>query len=190
MGEIVLADTSPIIYLAQIGRISWLRDIFGYVAITSAVRRELLPARDVRGKPAIEEAVRDRILREIEDKWSVPAFSALDEGEDSTIRVAVNLSRRGHHCHVLIDDKQARRALQSLASQNLDFAGTAAVVVRAKRLGLVNSVASELEKLRALGFRLGDDVARSILESVGEGSEVWPPPAKPEIPPESHRRRR
>ena len=141
------------------------------------------------GKPAIEGAVHDRILREIEDRWSTPAFSTLDGGEASTIRVAVNLSRRGHYCHVLIDDKEARRELQSLASKNLDFAGTAALVVRAKLLGLVDSVASELEKLRALGFRLSDDVALAVLDLVGERPELWPLTRRTRIVGRSHKRR-
>ncbi len=176
MGEIVLTDASPIIYLARIEEgLSWLKEIYGYVAMTPTVRRELFPAREMPGKTAIEKAVRNRILREIEDEWTAPKFGGLDEGEDSTIRVAVNLSRRGDHCHVLIDDRDARRVLQKLSSENLDFAGTAAVVGRAKRLGLTTSAASEFKKLRLLGFRVSDEIVRSILDSVGESSEAWPP---------------
>src|SRR5450631_4276415 len=103
MGEIVLTDASPIIYLARIEEgLSWLSEIYGYVGMTPTVRRELLPAGDKPGKTAIEKAVRDRILREIQDEWTAPKFDWLDEGEDSTIRVAVNLCRRGDHCHVLM----------------------------------------------------------------------------------------
>lgn len=190
MGEVVLTDTSPVIYLARIERLSWLKAIFGYVAMTSTVRSELLPTRNMPGKDAIVNAVRDGTLREIEDEWTVPAFSDLDEGEDSTIRVAVNISRRGHHCHVLIDDKRARQVLQALKSENLDFAGTAAVVARAKRLGLTDSAVSELEKLRDTGFRLSDEIARSILVSVGENPERWPPTDPPRILRAPRRRRR
>jgi predicted nucleic acid-binding protein len=190
MGEIVLTDTSPVIYLARIERLSWLKEIFGYVAMTSTVRRELLTARDMPGKVAIEAAVRDRTLREIEDEWTAPAFSSLDEGEESTIRVAVNLSRQEHHCHVLVDDKQARQVLQSLKSEKLDFAGTAAVVARAKRLGLTDSAAKELEKLRDVGFRLSGEIARSILDSVGEDPELWPPMTRPRILRAPRRRKR
>jgi len=181
MAEIVLADTSPVIYLARIEGLPWLKEIFGYIAVTSVVRRELLPPADLPEKSAIEAAIVDGTLREIADEWALPIYSGLGEGEDSTIRVAVNLSRRGHYCHVLVDDKQARKVLQALASEKLDFAGTAAVVARAKRLGLVDSVAAELDKLRQAGFRLSDEVARSVLESVDESFEAWLPLAPSKI---------
>jgi predicted nucleic acid-binding protein len=120
MGQIVLADTSPVIYLAQVeGGLSWLKEIYGSVSVTPAVRRELLPAQEAPGKSEIQNAFRQGILREIEMPWSTPAFSKLDEGEESTIRAAVNLSQSGNTCLILIDDKDARQVLQTLRSGTL-----------------------------------------------------------------------
>jgi predicted nucleic acid-binding protein len=135
----------------------------------------MLPTRDAPGKHAIEEALRRGVLREVETRWTTPKFAWLDRGEESTIRAAVNLSRLGDRCLVLIDDKDGRQVLRTIGSENLDFAGTAAVVGRAKQLGLIKSAASEFEKLRRLGFRIDDEVVRAILHDVGENLEPWPP---------------
>jgi predicted nucleic acid-binding protein len=176
MGQIVLTDATPVMYLAQVeDGLSWLKEIFGWVAMTSTVRGELLPIRDVPGKIAIKRALGNGILREIEDPWSTPKFPQLGPGEESTIRAGINLSRLGNSCLILIDDKDGRRLLKTVSSETLAVSGTIAVVGRAKRLDLIPSAASVFEKLRRLGFRVSDDLVRSILDRVGETSEPWPP---------------
>jgi hypothetical protein len=176
MGRIVLTDASPIIYLAQLEHgLSWLEEIYREVAVTPVVRRELLPKKEAAGKSGIEEAFRRGVLREIEMKWTTPKFARLDDGEESTIRAAINLLRAGNSCLILIDDKEARQVLQTLRPDALEVSGTVAVIGRAKERGIIKSAALELEKLRRLGFRVSDDIVRAILHGVGESSERWPP---------------
>jgi predicted nucleic acid-binding protein len=183
MGQIVIADTSPIIYLARLkDGFSWLTEIYGEVVVTSAVHRELLPAKDAAGKREVKDAFSAGILREIKSPWITPNFPGLDEGEESTLRAAVNLVSEGNSCLVLVDDKDARRVLRTLRSNALQFSGTVALIARLKERGIIKSVAAELEKLRRMGFRISDDVVRLVLESVGENPALWPLPEKPRIP--------
>ncbi len=145
MGQIVLADASPVIYLAQVeGGLSWLKEIYGSVSVTAVVRSELLPTMAAAGKSEIQSAFRKGILHEIEVPWSIPTFTELDEGEASTIRAAVNLSQSGDTCLILVDDKKARQVLQTLRSSTLQFSGTLAVIARAKERGIIKSAALEL----------------------------------------------
>jgi predicted nucleic acid-binding protein len=191
MGQIVLADASPIIYLAKLeGGISWLKELYARVAVTPVVHRELLPAREVAGKREIELGFRAGTLYEIETPWRTPRFADLDAGEESTIRAAVNLLREGNSCLILIDDKRARRALTTLRSQSLEVSGTAALIGRIKQRGMIESAAEQFDNLLALGFRLGDDIVRAILDNLGEGSPPPPTIAKPRIPRRTAKRRR
>jgi predicted nucleic acid-binding protein len=179
MGRIVLADASPIVYLAQLeDGLSWLEKIYREVVVTPVVRREVLPKKEVAGKSRIQEAFRRGVLREIEVPWTTPKFPRLDDGEASTIRAGINLSRLGNSCLILIDEKDGRGLLKTVSSQTLTVSGTVAVVGRAKQLNLIQSAAPVFEKLRALGFRVSDDIVRSVLDAVGESSEPWPPRRK------------
>jgi len=183
MGEIILADASPIIYLAQLENgLSWLKEVYGPVGVTPVVRDELLPAKQVAGKRAIEEAFQLGLLYVIETPWTTPQFAKLDPGEASTLCAVVNLLNEGNSCLILIDDKNGREVLETLHLNSLEISGTAALVGRLKRKGMIKSAAAELSKLRDLGFRLSDDIIRYVLDSAGESSTLELPPTKPKIP--------
>jgi predicted nucleic acid-binding protein len=191
MGEIILADASPIIYLAQLENgLSWLKEVYGPVGVTPVVRDELLPAKQVAGKRAIEEAFRLGILYLIETPWTTPQFAELDPGEASTLRAVVNLVHEGNACLILIDDKNGREVLETLHLNLLEVSGTAAFVGRLKRKGMIKSAAAELSKLRDLGFRLSDEIIRQVVDSAGEGSTIELPPTKAQIPRGPRKRRR
>ena len=102
--------------------------------MTSTVRGELLPNKDVPGKIAIQRALENGILREIDEPWSTPKFPQLDLGEESTIRAGINLSRLGNSCLILIDEKDGRELLKTVSSETLIVSGTVAVIGRAKQL--------------------------------------------------------
>jgi len=46
--------------------------------------------------------------------------------------------------------------------------GTLGIVLRAKRLGWIESAAALLQSLRDVGFRVDDTTARTVLDSIGE----------------------
>ena len=176
MGQIVLTDASPIVYLARLdGGLSWLKEIFVRVSMTPTVSGELLPNHDVPGKAAIESALASGVLAEIEAPWLTPDFPGLDPDEESTLRAAVNLVQSGSSVLVLIDEKDGRRALEKVQSTSLVVSGTAAVVSRARELGLIVSAIEVFEELRRLGFRVSDQVVRRALVRAGENPQLWPP---------------
>jgi predicted nucleic acid-binding protein len=66
----------------------------------------------------------------------------------------------------ILDDGVARKCARSFSVQ---IKGTLAIVILAKRRGLIGSAADLLRALRASGFRLDDRVVSKALErSVGE----------------------
>jgi predicted nucleic acid-binding protein len=165
--RLVLSDAAPLICLAQVEGLPWLRKLFGRVHITQEVREEILTGLGKPGEEALARAIERRLLRvHPEWDWLEPQFPSLGRGEASCIRAAINLLALGHDCLLLIDDREARRLASSTAMINVS--GTAAVVGAAKRAKLITSASIVFDQLRQSGFRISEAIVRGILESVGE----------------------
>ncbi len=61
----------------------------------------------------------------------------------------------------MLDDGVARRCARAF---EVPLIGTLAIVVRAKKAGLVNSVAGLVTELRNAGFYIGDVLLSAVLE--------------------------
>jgi predicted nucleic acid-binding protein len=177
VAQIVLSDATALIYLAQIPEgLSILAGLFGQVTITAIVKEEVLPQKAAPGEHEIAGAIDSGLIAVIDDQWSEPTFPWLDEGEASTLRAAANLANSGNQCLVIIDEKDGRAAAAELSSANIAISATAAVIGRAKELGMIASAAAVFHQLREKGFRVSDEIIREVLEDIGEPIE---PPLSP-----------
>lgn len=177
MAQIVLSDATALIYLAQItDGLSLLDALFGQVTITSVVKEEGLPRKSAPGEREIESAVSKGLIAVIEDRWPEPTFPWLDTGEASTLRAAINLANSGNECLVIMDEKNGRGTARELNSPVIIVTGTAAVIGRARELGLIPSAAAVFQRLREKGFRISDEVIREVLRNIRE--PIQPPLAK------------
>jgi predicted nucleic acid-binding protein len=151
---IVVADTSPLNYLIQLGQAVLLNELYGQVLVPEAVARELAHAaapeivRSWIGSPPAWltiVAVRDRDL-------SLPF--QLGEGESEAISLALELNLA-----VLLDDQRARKEAEL---RNVPTAGTLAVLVQGalrKKLNLEDA----LHHLRLLQFRISYEIEAHAL---------------------------
>jgi len=82
-------------------------------------------------------------------------------GESEVLAIATN------HPSVLVvlDDKLARRIAKM---QGFRLTGTAGVLLRSKKKGLIPALRPVIEKLLSLNFRLNTDLVKTILELAGE----------------------
>jgi predicted nucleic acid-binding protein len=166
VGRFVLSDAAPLICLAQVGGLPWLKALFGHVHITEQVRDEILTGSNKPGEDALAHAIARRLLRAHHEwRWRDPQFPNLGRGEESCIRAVLNLTRRGHKCLLLIDDREARRLTCALS---ISVSGTAALMGAAKQRGLVPSAQDTFTTLRQKGFRISESIVQGILEAVGE----------------------
>ena len=161
--KIVLADASPLIALARVGGLPWLRRLYRTIPITKAVRGEATGARELPGAVAISAALKQGWIRVLRQEWSEPPLLQLDTGEASTLRAAIAL---GAGDLVLLDDLQARREAQRLG---IAMIGTAGIVVEARRAGLIPGARPVFARLAEEGFHLGDDLLQAVLAELGEG---------------------
>ena len=162
MARYVLTDASPLIGLARVDGLPWLRALFGEVSMPVEVRDEVLANRDFADAVAIAAAIDSGWLKVCAPAPDFPALPELDEGESACIRIA--LAHGGQA--LLLMDERAGRAVA--IEQGLSVAGTAAVIGMAKSRGLIASARAVFTKLHLSDFRISAQVIQTVLERVKE----------------------
>lgn len=90
----VVSDTSPLLSLAIIGRLSLLRQQFGEVWIPPAVLAELRVETDLPGSQGLREAIQAgwlRVAETIDPKYVKILCRELDQGEAEAIALALQV---------------------------------------------------------------------------------------------------
>jgi len=86
--KIVLADASPLIGLARVGGLPWLRKLYRSISITKAVRAEATAARGLPGAVAISAALIARPAASKVDPAAVDLDETLAECHDERFAAA------------------------------------------------------------------------------------------------------
>ena len=158
----VAADASPLIGLAAAGAFELLRELFGRVTVTEAVRDEVLAGGDLPGGSELTAAIGAGWIEVTRTPTDLERYPELGAGEASTLLLAIE---HGGECLVLMDDSLGRARARAL---NLSVTGVAGCLLAAKRGGLIESVRPVLERLADRGFWISAVVARAVLEQAGE----------------------
>jgi uncharacterized protein len=155
----VVANTTPIISLASIGRLDLLERLFGHVLIAEAVYREL------KAKPSYGYAQVDCPfieVRPIQGRLYKPLLlNQLDAGEAETILLAQEINAD----FVIIDENIGYRFA---TSAGLTVVRTLSLLLRAKDKGYIEQVAPLLDEMIAKGRWYSETVRRAVLERAGE----------------------
>jgi predicted nucleic acid-binding protein len=154
---LIVADASPIIALARIGRLELCHALFGEVVIPPAVEGEILhhPRGFEGARPPWLSVRRVADLQRIEE-----LNQRLDPGEAEALVLALELG-----VPLLIDESHGRRRAGDLG---IDVLGTLGVLLASKRAGLIPRIDRELERLRAEDFFMSDDLFKGILHAANE----------------------
>jgi predicted nucleic acid-binding protein len=153
---IVIADASALISLGWVDQLQLLPALFGRIVVPAAVAAEATH----RG-PALPDWVDVRPAAHPLDDRVVAA--RLGAGETEVLCLGLELEG----AWFILDDGRARVLARQLGLRML---GTAAVLVEAKRAGLLARVRPTLDALVANGFRLQRKVYDRILQAAGERS--------------------
>lgn len=160
---IVVSDTTPLIGLASIGRLELLLQLFGEVYIPQAVYDETVTFGREEGiaKQAVASADWIHVV-EVKNRLAVGILlDEMDLGEVETIILAEEINADW----VLMDEKKGRRKLKQL---NLPKIGTIGILLKAKQLGLIPTLKSEIEKLQNSSFAVSQSVVSEVLKLAGE----------------------
>jgi predicted nucleic acid-binding protein len=153
--SLVIADTGPINYLVLTGYVNILPDLFGRIALPSAVRDEL-------SDPDAPAIVRHWIASpvtwlELQRLRGPPRVTGLGAGETEAITLALELGAN----LLLMDD---RRGVKAARSEGIEVTGTLAVLGRAGRKGLVD-LSEAFTRLKRTNFRYPREVMDLFLRN-------------------------
>jgi hypothetical protein len=161
-----VADSSPLIYLAALSDIHFLRDLFGPIVIPPAVYREVVEhgtGFPVQGE--VEAALDDWIaIKAVPNRRKIEELcgtACLDIGEAE----AIILAQESQAERLLLDDQRAVGCARELG---LNVTRTPVIYAEAKLRGWIPSVREKLDVLRKQGFRLSERHYRLVLKEIGE----------------------
>ena len=173
MGRIV-ADATPIVYLAKVGKLQLLKKLYGDVIVPEAIKRELLVG-DHPEVPVILEAHRagwleERPLNRAERMFHLKQLlkaPGLHEGE----RQAIALAHMGHL--PLLMDENERTGRRVAKVWGVEVRGTLRVILEAYEAGHIEygEARETFRQLLAERFRVSADVyerALNLLEKARE----------------------
>lgn len=155
MSRIVVADTSPVLYLYLVGQIELLPNLFTEIHIPHAVLNEL-------GHPAAPESLRSWALSRPlwlnvhpDPDFSDAETSRLDAGERAAIALAEQLP-----AELLLMDE--RKGVRVALGKGLEVTGTLGILDRAARRGLID-IADCVERLKRTNFRYRPEMLSRLL---------------------------
>jgi predicted nucleic acid-binding protein len=156
-----VVDASPFIFLANAGVLELLRSGCSRVVLPAAVVAEIRnvdppdPAAAALDEVSWIDLVEDLPIPELVQLWG------LDPGESSVLAWA----GANPGAEAVIDDREARRCAATLG---ILVRGTLGLVVQAKRRGAIPSAPAIIDRPRAAGMYLSDQVVREALSLIGE----------------------
>jgi predicted nucleic acid-binding protein len=159
---LAIRNTSPLLYLHQVSELDLLRQLYGRVRLPPAVATELKAGGAVLGIAVPSPDAIDWLeIRPVRNPDLIPLINDLGPGEAEAI--ALGLEHPGSL--IILDDQLGRRIGQAAG---LRITVTLGVLLKAKRSGLIPSVAAILSKLRMAGMWIGDDLTAEVIGVAGE----------------------
>jgi len=157
-----VANASPLILLGKTKNLELLSALTDLVAVPQSVVREIGAKAD--GAAILQVLRSERSSYTIvTDEGVSPEVLAWDLGAGET-QVITNAQKFGAD-RVVLDDMEARRCAKAMG---LKVIGTLGVVARAKVLGRIERAAPVIDRLRASGLYVSEELVQRILREVGE----------------------
>lgn len=159
---ILVADSSALIALATCDSLNILEDIFGDVLVPEAVFAEVT---------SLDKPQSERLRSYLKGKVravDMQRFIYLDAYADAGETQAMLLYKEVVADYLLIDDKRGRKVAKINQIQTI---GSLGVLLQAKRLGLIPSLAPLLTQILASPIFMHADLIKTVLDLADESGE-------------------
>ncbi len=152
-----VVDTSPLLFLAKLGRLDLLKAGADTIFVPQAVVDEIRAKPDEAAQ-LFEDASLDWLaIRQVSNRQAVEILLAdLGLGEAETIVLAKELGAD----RVVMDDLDARRFARRVG---LELIGTLGLLLVAHLQGAIPSLRAEIDRLQSLGFHVSTTLVEAIL---------------------------
>lgn len=159
--EYVVCNTTPLLYLHQLGILQIIPRICENILIPPAVVRELKAGKE-QGVDVPDVAEYSWI--QVKSPRSVSANSLIrDLGDGETEVLLLALEHQGSL--VILDDNLARRYAEL---NKIPVVGTCGLLLKAKSCGIIPRVSSLLSQLENKGFYLSNDLKEIVIRLANE----------------------
>ena len=155
----VIVNSTPVIGLANIGKLDVLRQMYGTLTIPQAVFDEIKSPSVQRQVNANRDWIRVEQINDISQKQMYRA--KLHAGE---VEVMI-LAQEKKADLVILDDNAAKKTAKFLG---LRVIGTLGILVLAKKRGYIKEVSPVLDALKRDGFFVSDDLCNLVLRQADE----------------------
>ena len=150
--NVVIADTTCFILLDKIGKLELLQQLFFTITTTQTIADEF-------GKPL---PIWVNVVAPTDIHYQEILEVEVDAGKASAIALSFEYEKP----LLILDDFKARKLASKL---NLLFTGTFGVFLKAKEVGVIDTVKSILELVQQTNFRFSETIVHNILREAGEG---------------------
>ncbi len=157
----LVANTSPLIHLAEAGLLHLLSDAAPTIWVPEPVAREIRAYGDQ--DPTARALAAHAWLEVRPVSVPSPQLLAWDLGAGES--AVIELARASSGSTAVIDDLAGRRCAEALG---IPLRGTVGLVLAAKQAGRLDAARPVLERLRDSGMYLSDAVLQRALRLVGE----------------------
>ena len=156
----IISNTTPILSLLKINKLSLLKNLYGQIIVPFAVYQEIENGRD---KPYYQDLLLINWIeiKKIKNQKSREYIFDLDDGEAEVLILANEINAD----LVLLDEIMGRRFSKQL---KISFTGTIGVLLKAKEKGYIPSVKVLLEELITKGIWLNPKLITKALQLANE----------------------
>ena len=158
----VISNTSPLIGLWGLDRLSLLRDLYIEVWIPRKVEKEFLAIDETFYREVLDNAPWVKVV-DLTHPQGTTVYQSLDAGEAEVLA----LSEEHYARLAIIDEHDARQEVKKVG---LPFKGVVGVLLEAKANGLIDEIKPLLITLQKNGIYLGESLIAYALEEAGEVS--------------------
>ncbi len=151
----VITNTTPILSLLKIGKLSLLNEIYGEVILPFAVFQEIEAGKHKPYYQNVNQISWIKVER-VKNPDSRSFFVDLDDGEAEVLILAKELNAD----LVIMDEITGRRYARQLG---MEITGTLGILLKAKEKGLVNSVRELLTELKEKGTWINPKLFKKII---------------------------
>src|SRR5690625_4486518 len=151
----IVSNTTPIISLLKIGKLSILKELYDEIYVPKEVFNELENGKAKEYYTDLSE-INWINIKEIEDEKSLSYFLDLDKGEAETIILANEINAG----LTIIDETLGRFHAKNA---NLKITGTLGVLLKAKESGYIGEIKPLLYQLKDKGIWLSDKLINRVL---------------------------
>lgn len=162
LSKLIVVDTTPLLALDACNQLDLLRSLFTSIIIPTDVQNDLAHGGSTSLPTGLTEEHLSWIeVRSLSSPPSAELLARLDRGEAAVITLALEIGS----AIVCMDEKRGRRVAREAG---LTVIGTVGVLLRAKRMGLIEEIKPSLDQMISKGIWLSDSLLKRALLEVAE----------------------